>query len=468
MPAYQSAIRRIRGLLDFFRDVEYFRLLAYFGVPIALQQLILASLSMVGSVMVGQKGEAAVAAVALAGQVFFLFALILFGIGSGSAMFTAQLWGKKDITRLHNVLGLCLGLSLMVGIVFLMLSEFYPMQILGIYSKDVQVIIIGSNYLRIFAWSFIFFAITTSYSLVLRSIGNVRLPMLVSAATLSLNTLLSYGLIFGRIGLPTMGVQGAAVSVLVSRVLECTALLIFTYKSNSPVAATLRELCTFDFGFIKTVLKPVLPVALNEFLWSLGITAYSVVYARIGTGAIAAINMIATIENIALAFISGIANATAIMVGNRIGSGDEDTAFKYAGRSLILGAVTGLVLGGIALLGADGILELYKVSPIVLKNAQLVLIIFGMFLWLRSMNSINVVGVLRSGGDTRFSLFIDGVIIWIVGVPAALIGAFVFHLPVYWVYLLVLSEEITKWFIGLPRFFSRKWIHNLAQTVRIE
>ncbi len=456
---------RLGGLIDLYRDNAYFSEIVKLGIPIALQQVLVSLLNMVGVIMVGQKGETAVAAVGLAGQVFFLLNLVLFGIGSGSAIFTAQLWGKKDVPNLRKVLSLCLGLSSVACIVFFALSEWFPSQILGIYSQDPQVIRMGSDYLRLFAWSFIFFTVTYIYSIVLRSTGEVRLPMFVSIAALGLNVLLTYALIFGVWGLPALGVTGAALAAVISRVLECICLLTLTYKMYSPVAAGLHELLVFDFRFVIKVLKPVLPVALNEFMWSMGITAYNVIYARIGTGSIAAINMIATIDNLAFSVVTGIGSATAIMVGHRIGSGQEDSAYRHAGRSLGLSAAIGASLGGLALLGADHILELFKVSPIVLADAQSVLIVFSMFLWLRSMNTILVVGVLRSGGDTRFCLVLDGFIIWIVGVPLAFAGAFIFHLPVYWVYLLAMSEEVTKWALGLFRYFSRKWIHNLARTV---
>lgn len=465
MAPIQRVSQRLHNLVHFFRDAEYYRQLVQLAGPIVAQQVIVALLNMVGMVMVGQKGETAVAAVGLAGQVFFLLNLVLFGLGSGSAIFTSQLWGRRDIRQLRKVLGLCLEISMAVSLLFFGLSEFFPTQILRIYTLDERVIALGADYLRIYAWSFLFFTFTYIYSIVLRTTGEVRLPMFVSVAALVLNTFLTYGLIFGEAGLPAMGVQGAALAVLISRVLESSALLILTILIRSPIAASLGELLTFDFGFVAAVIRPVAPVALNEFLWSLGTSAYSVVYARMGTGSIAAIGMISTIDGLAFAFINGISAATAILVGNRIGSGKEKIAFQYAGRGLGVGAAAGLTLGGAALVAAGYVLDLFKVSALVLQDAQTILIIYGAFLWLRSMNSIMVVGVLRAGGDTRFCLFLDGIIIWIIGVPSAVAGAFLFHFPVYWVYALVMSEEVAKWILGLPRYFSGRWIHNLARTV---
>jgi putative MATE family efflux protein len=468
MGSVQPWHHRLSSLVRVFKDAgEYYRQLIQLAGPIVAQQAIVAALNMIGMVMVGQKGDTAVAAVGLAGQVFFLLNLVLFGIGSGSAIFTAQLWGRKDIGQLRKVLGLCLELCLAVSLLFFILAVFFPSQVLGIYTTDARVIAVGSSYLQIFGCSFFFFTITYIYSIVLRTTGEVRLPMFVSTAALILNTILTYGLVFGKLGLPALGVPGAAWAVLFARILESSALLLMAYIIRAPIAAPLGDLLNFDFKFIVTVIQPVAPVALNELLWSLGTSAYNVVYARMGTGSIAAIAMIGTVDNLAFAFLNSLSTASSIMVGNRIGSGEEETAFRYAGNALGAAAVSGMVLGGTALLAAGKILDLYKVSAAVLQDAQTVLVIYGLFLWLRSINSINVVGVLRPGGDTRFCLFLDGVIIWIIGVPSVAIGAFLFHLPVYWVYVLMMSEEVTKLILGLPRYFSRRWIHNLARTVSI-
>ncbi|PJH76282.1 MAG: hypothetical protein CO064_02085 [Anaerolineae bacterium CG_4_9_14_0_8_um_filter_58_9] len=308
---------------------------------------------------------------------------------------------------------------------------------------------------------------TFSYALVLRSTGDVKMPMAVSVSALSLNVLLSFGLIFGKLGLPEMGVLGAALALLISRIVECITLLALTYYKRSPVAAALRELLQFDPHFMVKVLKPVLPVALNELLWAAGITAYNVVYARISTEAIAAMNIVSTVDNLALTLFIGITNATTVLVGNRIGAGEDEEAFRYGARSTGLSTVLALLVGGLILLARNPVLALYKVSPDVIQYAHRVMLILASFLWVRAQNMTLIVGAFRGGGDTRFALFLDGFIIWMLGVPLAFLGGFVFHLPVYWVYLLVMSEEATKYILSLPRFFSRKWIHDLAQTVSV-
>jgi putative MATE family efflux protein len=455
-----------RKVLHFYKDPEYFRNVQRIALPIIIQQMMFAGLNMLGVILIGQKGDASVAAVGLAGQIAFLLNLVHFGIISGAAMFTAQFWGKRDILNLRRVLGLCLMLAISASLIFFTLSQLFPSQILHIYSKDPAVIDLGTSYIRTFSWTFLFFGITFSYALVMRSTGDVKTPTAISVGALLISTFLSYSLIFGKFGLPELGIQGAAVAAVIARFIECMTLLSIIYLRKLPVAASFRELTGFDRVFLRRVIKPLLPVILNELFWSLGITTYNIIYGRMGTQSYAAMNIVSTIEQVAFVVFIGISNATSVLVGNRIGSGQEDEAYRYAGRSLGLGMLGGILLGIVLQLVKVPVLSLYKVSPEVIQDASRIINVVSFFLWVRVNNMTTVVGILRAGGDTRFSLFLDGIIIWIVGVPMAYSGAFVFNLPVYFVYLCAMSEEATKWFLGINRYFSRKWINNL--TVNVE
>jgi putative MATE family efflux protein len=455
----------IKNLIDLYSDKEYFANIFKIGWPIAVQQLAFAGLNMLGVVLVGQKGEASVAAVGLAGQLAFLLNLVHFGIISGAAMFTAQFWGRNDIPNLRRVLGLSLLIATSASLIFLFLSQFFPENILRIYTEDEAVIALGTGYIRTFSWTFLFFAITFSFAMVMRSTGNVKMPTYISVGALFISTFLSYSLIFGKFGFPEMGIRGAAVAAVIARGLECFTLLFAIYSTKSPVAGSLKELFDFDLNFVSRVIRPMLPVIVNELFWSLGITTYNIIYGRMGTESIAAINIVSSIEQVAFVLFISIGNATSVNVGNRIGEGRENEAFLYAGRSLGLGILGGILTGVLLQILKHPILSLYNVSPQVLQNTSAIINVVCFFIFIRANNMIIVVGILRAGGDTRFSMFLDGFIIWIVGVPLAALGAFVFHLPVYFVYLLAMSEELTKWILGLNRWYSRKWINNLALHV---
>jgi len=456
-----------RRVMKFYNDKPFLTQLYHLAAPIALQNLLTASLGMVGSVMVGQLGDAAIASVGLAGQVFFLLSLVLFGIGSGSAMFTAQLWGNKDIISLRKVLGLCLGMGLVTSSVFVFACEFFPARIIGVFTTDPQVIALGGEYLRIYAWAFLFFSITSGFAAVLRSVGEVKLPMVVTVSALALNIALNYLLIFGAFGFPPMGIRGAALAAVIARVAECLALVFITYRKKYPVAAKIKELLGFNLGFVVKVFKPVLPVILNELMWSLAITTYNIVYARIGTPSIAAMNIVGTVDNLALVPFMGLSSAIAIIVGHKIGAGAKEEAYQDVGRTLGLSAMFALLVSCIVLIIKIPVIGLYNITPDVAIYVNRALIIMALWLVVRSQNMILVVGMMRSGGDTRYSLFLDGVIIWILGVPMAVLGGFLLHLPVYWVYLMVMSEELTKCILGWRRYISRKWIHDLTQAVSL-
>lgn len=461
----QALPRSHNWLVRWFGDREFFASLLTITVPMAVQNFVMSSINMTAVVLIGQLGETSVAAFGLANQIFFLLQLVLFGVMSGSAIFTAQLWGTRNVASIRKVLGLALTLGLTAASIFFVLAELIPEGLMAIYSEDPAVVSEGAAYLRIFAPGFLLVAVTFCYAAVLRSIGQVRLPVIVSTSALVLNLGLSYVLIFGKLGFPALGLRGAATAALVARLVECVSLLFFVVHLRLPLSARLSELFGFDWPFVVRVLKPVLPVVVNEFLWSMGVTTYNIIYARIGTEAIAAMNIAGTIDNLAMVGFFAIANAGAILIGNLIGAGKTERAYRTAGWTLRVVLLFSLLMGGVVILISPALLSLYKVSPEVIENARRVLMMIALFIWVRASNAVLFLSILRSGGDTRFALFLDGFIIWAVGVPLAAVGAFVFHLPVYWVYLLIMSEELSKFFLALWRFISRKWIHNLAETV---
>ncbi|WP_406766064.1 MATE family efflux transporter [Candidatus Clostridium radicumherbarum] len=443
-------------------DKKFFKALLRLAVPIVLQNLVLSSLNLVDTIIIGGLGERAIASVGLANQYFFLLNLLLFGITSGSSIFTAQYWGNKDIKNIKRVLGICVITGGLGALIFTIGGLLIPEQILGIFSKDRDVIILGGQYLRIIAFSYIITSISFAYSFTLRSTGQVKIPMFVSITALGINTFLNYALVYGYFGLPKMGVQGSALATLIARIIEMTLLLFIVYKTKNVIAGKLKELLDLSADFIKNFFKVTIPVIMNESIWALGVTLYSVVYARMGTEVIASTNISSTIERITWVIFMGLGNACAVMIGNKIGEGDEKEAFIYAKRFIILGPSLAIIGGIFVYFNSHFILSAYKVSPTVYNYAAKNLIVFSVFLWVKVFNFTSIVGILRSGGDTKFCLFLDTSGVWLIGVPLAFLGGLVWHLPVYWVYTLVFMEEVYKLILGLPRILSKKWINNLA------
>ena len=450
--------------LSFFRDKEFFRAMLGLAIPVAFQQLITAGLNMLDVLMVGQLSETAVAALGLANQIYFLLILFLFGVTSGMSIFTAQFWGKGDTEQIRHVLGICLSVAVSVGFLFSFGATLIPERLMSFYTEDPEVIKLGSDYLRIVGLSYVMTAISVSYISILRSITQVKLTVLVSVLALILKTSISYLLIFGIGGLPALGVRGAATGTAIAWTFECVSLITLVYMLRMPLAAHPFTFFQFNRPFLTNVLRTSMPAAANEVLWSIGITTYNAVYARIGTDAIAAVNINATIEELMFVLFIGLGNACSVMVGNKIGEGNKDTAFEYGRRFTILGVILALAGGAFVISIRDFISGLYELSPAAIQNLHWLMLVYSLSIWLRVFNFMLFIGALRAGGDTRYAMFMELFSIWLIGVPSALIGGFVLHLPVYGVYALVLIEEFIKAIIILRRFLSRKWIHDLVNV----
>lgn len=432
------------------------------GLPILLQNLFVVLGSTLTTLMAGQLGDIPLAAIGLANQLFFILALVQFGLSSGSAIFTAQYWGNHNKENISKVLGVALLTGLVTGTLFMLVAVLIPQTFLHLFTSDEQVIVLGTQLLRILGPSFLFTPIVNIYSFILRSTGNVRLPMFVSISGVLLNIFFGLVLIFGYLGFPALGAFGAAYANLIARVLECLLLVWIIYRLKTPLALSLRQMLSFDTAFSKKTLGRVLPVMLNELLWALGISVYNAIYARISTESIAAISIKDSIESLLFVPILGITHACAIMVGNAIGSGEQEKSHDFVKQSLRVATLVAVVLGGGLILGRNWIASLYNISDLTHFYTRNLLLILGAVLWLRGLNLVFFIGMMRSGGDTRFAYWMDVGLIWFFGVPLALLAVTVFKLPVHQVYMLVMLEEAVKFGISLWRYRSRRWIHNLV------
>lgn len=448
------------------KDNMFFKAMLGIALPIALQNLITSSLNMVDTLMISSLGDASIAAVGLANQVFFFYMLIVFGINSGSSIFISQFWGKEDIKSIRKILGLAISLGSIVGIIFTIAAFFMPEFLMSIFTKDTEVIALGADYLKIVSLSYIITAIGFSYSVAARSIGQARMPMVVSAISFVTNTFFNYLLIFGKYGFPRLGVKGAAYGTLIARIVELGFILYAIYSDSGVLSASIEELTGWGKDFFMKYIKTTYPVILNEAAWALGNIMYSIAYARIGREAIAAVQIAITVQNIFMVISRGLANAATVMVGNKIGAKEEDLAVEYSKKFLIIATGIGIVLGAILFFTSGTVLKLFrKLTPEVYDIANKTLKVIGIVFFLKMFNGTMIVGVLRGGGDTKFSLLLELGAVWLVGVPMAFLGALVFKFPVHIVVALVSMDEVVKTIIGLPRLISKKWVKNVTDSM---
>ena len=453
--------------MKFYKDKLFLKSMFSIAIPISLQNLVTSSLNMVDTLMTSSLGQSSIAAVGLANQIFFFYILIIFGISTGSSVFISQYWGKKDILSIRKILGLAISISTVVGIIFTIAAVLFPEFLMKIFIDIPEAVRLGSEYLRIVAFSYIITAISFVISISLRSTGNPNVPLKISIVSFCTNTLLNYILMFGKLGLPAMGVKGAALGTLIARIIEISLLLYSVYSSKGPLAGSLKELFGWNKEFINKYLKTTSPVIFNEGFWSLGQVMYSIAYAKIGVEATAAVQVVNTIQNVFFVIFRGLANSSSVMIGNKIGKGEEKEAYDYAINFLVISCLLGIVFGLGLIFTSDLTLNhLFSNLDIGLYDtAKSILVVMGMVFFIKTFNATVIVGVLRGGGDTTFSMFLEIGSVWLIGVPMAFIGALILKLPVYYVVALVSLEEIVKAIISIPRVLSKKWIKFVSMPI---
>lgn len=442
---------------------DFYGRLAKIALPIATSQLVVSSLNFVDTFMISSLGEASISGVGAANRLYFLLNLFLFGLSSGSSILTAQFWGKRDVKSIKKVYGLSLSIAFVSAVLFALLAFFAPRLVISLFSEDPMVIEEGARYLRIVSLSYVFTAISFSTIFVLRSTNYVTLPMVVTIFAILINTGLNYVLIYGKMGFPELGVEGAAIATTIARVIECGLLLFMVNLKNLPPSGRPNQIFVYEKEMTAKFIKIALPVVINELLWSTGVMLYSVVYGRMGTDDLAAMTITQTIEQISFVMIIGVGNATGIMIGNDLGAGKMDEVYEDAKKFVRLGFLMGAIVGVILILVAPPIAGLFDVTDPVKYRIIGSLSVFGFFLMFKCVNMVVIVGVLRAGGDTTYCAILDGVAVWFVGVPLGFITGLVFKMDLSFVYAFVLCEELSKFGFSIKRTMSKKWMKNLVE-----
>ena len=444
-------------------DRAFTRKFLLVALPIVIQNLVSSSLHIIDGVMIGQLGDAPYAAVTQANRYTFVFQLFMFGAASGCGIFFSQLWGKRDVPRMRSVMGLAFRITLGLSALFAGMALLMPERVISLFLPEGESARYAATYLRLVAPGYFILSVDTVYATCMKSAEQTRIPMAAGVVSILTNTFLNWVLIYGHLGLPALGVRGAAIATVISAGVSLIINVTASYALKLPSAIGLRDFRLPDRAFLARFARLVAPVVLNEGLWSMGTTMYGVFYGRLGDAAVAAMGIYNTVDQLVNVLVYGFMNASAILVGGCLGAGDRDSAWLTAKRMLAgciaAGAAVGLLMG----FGRGSLVGLFAVSPEAQGMAMVILLEASLFYWLRAINSINVVGILRSGGDTLYSMVLDTAALWLVGVPLVGLAALVWKLPIQQVYLFTFVEEAIKATIGMTRFRSKKWMHVLTE-----
>jgi len=432
-------------------------------LPMAIQNLINVGVTAADVIMLGTLGETAISGASLAGQVQFVMTLLFFGLTSGASVLTSQYWGKGDMRTIEKIMGVSLKISLTIGFIFTIITLTIPEYVMRIFSSEADVIEQGVSYLRIVAFSYIFIAITITYLNIIRSIERVIVSTVVYLISLIFNVILNSILIFGLFGFPAMGIKGAAIATLMARILEFIIVSVYAKKFNKVLNVKIKDLLHQEKWLIKDFITYSLPVITNELLWGVGTSTYAAIIGHLGQSAVAANSIAQVTRQFATVVSFGIANATAILVGKAIGEKSKELAKLYGKKLLRLSVVLGSI-GGIIVLCISPVARAYlNIGETANTYLKYMMYVMSYFTFAQSINCTAIVGIFRGGGDTKIGLLLDTVSMWGFSILFGFISAFVLKLPVIWVYVILMSDEVLKLPFSFWRFKSYKWIKNVTR-----
>ena len=442
------------------REKDFELELKQIAIPVTLQCLLQSSFSVVDQVMTGQLGSVSIAGIGLGGKFAWIYSVLVSAVAAAAGIMIAQYTGKKDERKAGKSFYLNLVLAIVLAVIFMILGIGFPKMIMGWYTKDASVIEMASGYLRIVSFTFLPMAVSTLLSTYLRCNGKAAIPLYVSILSAILNTGFNWLLIFGNLGFPALGADGAALATAISQVGGCILMIILFLslkrKNNWDLPFSLRQGRAEWLQFVGIFA----PILICEFLWSLGENVYAAIYGHIGTAECAAMTVTSPIQGLFMGALSGVSQAAGIMIGKRLGAGEEKEAYCDSKRLMQRGFWLSLILSLLLVLWGRFYVQIFQVEDSVRLIAYKLLVVFAVVAPVKVQNMILGGGIIRSGGRTKYAMLIDIIGTWGFGVPLGFLSAYVLHLPITGVYFILSMEECVRLVLSAVVFRRRKWMQS--------
>ncbi len=449
-------------MLDKLRRDPFYRQIFKLMLPMMLQNLLNAAVNSVDVVMLNFVGESAIAAVSLAAQYANVLFMVFYGLGTGATMLCAQYFGKGDLRAVETVQGIALRFSMGIASLFALAALAVPEFMMQVFTSDPQLIALGADYLRILSISYLCWGIIEVYLSVLRSVGRVAIGTVLNTIAVLLNVLLNAVFIFGFFGAPKLGIVGVAIATSISRVIELALCFLVSHRSTS-IKLKFSMLFVRNKLLFADFVRLSLPALANDVVWGVGFSMYSVILGHLSAEAVAANSFAIVVRNLGSVLCFGQANAGGILLGQLIGENKLHEA-KTAAKRVVKLTVVGGILGGLVILAIRPlVLQYADLSATAMGYLSAMLLINSYYIFGGAINTTLIAGVFRAGGDSRFGLICDIVDMWVYAVPLGFLAAFVFKLPVVWVYFLLCTDEFVKWPWVFKHYRSGKWLKNITR-----
>ena len=443
-------------------DRQFYRKMLAIALPISAQQLITVGVNLMDTVMLSSMGDAQLSASALGGQFINLFHIFCMGIGMGASVLTSRFWGMREAPSLRKACTIMLRFVLALSLAFTLATVIMPEQIMRLYTPEEEIIGHGVTYLRWLIPAYFCMGLAQTCTIVLRSVGQVRIPLWSSVCAFFVNIFFNWVFIFGHLGAPRMEIAGAALGTLIARVFELCFICGHFFFRDQRIAYRIRNLFMRCGDLTREYFRVCIPVLISDGLLALGNNAVAMVMGRIGKSFVAANSVTTIVQQLSSVLTQGIANASGIITGHTMGEGDLEKAQRQGYAFLGLGFALGCVAAGLILLLRGPIINYYQVSDETRQIAWQLMDAIGFIVIFQAMNSVLTKGVLRAGGDTRFLMAGDILFLWVASIPLGILAAFVSHWPPFWIYTMLKIDQIIKCVWCYFRLRSRKWMKKIS------
>lgn len=438
------------------------------AIPIALQNLITYGTSMMDTIMLGRADDTGtlLSASSLANQPFFLLSLICFGLSGASLVLSSQYWGKRDLKAVRLIYSIILKAAFTISFLMAAVVLIFPEWVMGLYSNNSDIIAAGAQYLRILGWAYVFFGVENTMLCSIRSVELVKISVVVNMTSFCMNVFLNWVLIFGNLGAPALGIQGAAIATLVARLSEFVITFVYLFFIDKRLRFRPKDFLLFDATMAKDLFKHGLPVLLNEMFWSLGITMQAAILGHISYSAgdpVAANSIASMIQQLSTVAIFGISNASGVVIGKSIGEKRLEDTKRQADTFIAMGIVVGAIACAFILVMKNIVVGFYTVPDETKELARQLITVIAFVTFFSSMSSVEIVGILRGGGDTRFCLWAEMLALWAAAIPLAFWASTFLQWSVPVVLMCMKIDEPIKVIASLIRILKGKWIRELTR-----
>ncbi len=445
----------------------YMKVLAM-ALPIALQSLVTIGVNMLDTIMVGRLGEEALSASSLANQFINIYHIFCMGIGMGASVLVSRYWGMKTKEEdraseaLKKTICIMTRLTLSLALLFAVVTLVIPGTVMKMYTTEGSIISLGMIYFRYSVVTYFFLGMSLVCTIVLRSVGQVRMPLYVSIGAFGVNFVANYALIFGKLGIPRLGIAGAALGTLIARVFEAGIICGYLFFIDKAIGFRLKHLFMRTGDLVGEYIRISIPVLVSDGILAIGNNTVVMVIGHLGVAFVAANAVTSVTQQMSNVLTQGVSQAGAIVTGQTLGEGGREKALNQGYAFLGLGLCLGLFAAAVIRLISGPVIHAYEMSPETVEIAGQLMDAIGMIMIFQSANSIMTKGVLRGGGDTKVLMLADNIFLWLLSIPLGIAAGFALKLPAFWIYTCLKIDQVAKAVWCVFRLRGGKWIKKIS------